>query len=59
MPEIRAGEGGLTENPFIRVWTSDEVGEHEDGRCGDEENKGTPPQNGHLPLLLYKVPEKE
>lgn len=58
-PGCRAGEGGLTENSFIIVWTSDEVGEHDNGRCGDEENKDTPPPNRHFLLLLYEVPEKE
>ena len=59
LSKVCVGKGRLTENSCIRVWTSDEVGEHHDGRCGDEETKSTPPPNQQLLLSLYEVSEKE
>ena len=54
-----AGKGRLTENSLIRVRASDEVGEHHDGCCGDEEPEITPPPNQQLLLSLYEVSEEE
>ena len=59
LSEVCARKGRLTENTCIRVWTSDEVGEDEDGCYGDEETKDTPPPNQQLLLSLYEVSEKE
>lgn len=59
LSRVCAKKGRLTDYSCIGVWTSDEVGEHEDGCCGDQETKITPPPNQQLLLSLYEVSEKE